>query len=107
MRETNTSYIGICKGDSGSGHWINIDWSNEQNGNEETEGNTELERSVLAAVATRGFGGPCGMDAFMYGRRDNAISVSLSKRITHGKILSWIKEKAQICDNENGGCFGI
>ena len=94
MRETNSSYIQICTGDSGSAQWINIDWLNAQDDSKETEGNTYLERSVLASVATSYFaaGGACGTERF----NDNMISVGVSKRITHGKILSWIKEKAQI-----------
>ena len=99
IKEVNTSYISGCRGDSGSGQWITQDES-------PSGANEQINRNVLVAIATKVFQGTyykngkkehgvCGADIPNI-NGEQLVSAPVSIKTTYGKILTWIKRKANI-----------
>ena len=102
----NTSYLTTCYGDSGAGGWINTDWSDVYSDQVTSVNNVPLARSVLVSVMTQVFPGmyeingkvhrgACGWDAMLSNQERVGFGMA-AIRTTYGKILRWIKEKADI-----------
>ena len=105
IKESNTSYISGCDGDSGSGQWIDIDWLDVKQDKSTSAANEQLTRNMLVSIYTKLFSsiminnklekGVCGGDIlFIDGR--HLVSAPVSTKTTYEKILTWIKEKAKI-----------